>query len=765
MKKIVAIIIIVLAISSTNVHAQNASSYLMTRITGAPYSSIDGLPVPRLCWVGGDSVQHSIPIGFTFNYCGTNYTQVCASSIGWLSFNNALTDGCRSNSQLNMPGSGIGLLMPFWDSVTSSYDSVIYLTSGIAPNRVFSFEYRSSFAPGNVEVKLFETTNNIQFCYGSSWGTTGLGGTIGIANSLTDFQTLPSANVDTTSSSFIDSITEIPTTGTILNWQAPSHLSDSFEVFDLVECTGINFSFATRHYSIGQHVKTFLGNGTYFDTTLNLVGSSGRANFFEQYNFSGSYSIKHILYDGSLPVDSIVYFQNFSYCQNLSLGFYNDALRTCVYDQTADYLINRPVLIEIDSNSFPIDTISTTSGLHYTAYGNPGDIYRFKTITVPESLIFSCADSGIVIDTLGITSYYNTKYIGFKCDSGSGNTFKLSSFIPKHSQDEQWGWLYVYNTPCSFTGTLTMDFSPNFSYESMVTNPYTISGNTITWNLTGSHDSLVYVFFKLNSSFMMTIGDTIQNHVKVTPLDSDTLNNYMVIIDTIQAGCDPNGMSVSPKGCLLSTPGTTQLQYTLSFMNTGNDTAYNIYALDTLPNNVDISTMRMVMTSATMFISRIKDSAGQNIIKFDFPNINLLDSMHNPAKCAATTIFTINTKPGLPDGTTIDNRAGVYFDYNPVVMTNTVENIVGCPLSINRSPLPAPSLSLYPNPATTELTIKTTGNAYTSYTITNLIGQQMMAGAIIANDTKVNIAVLPAGVYFVTFSGENGDVVKKFVKM
>jgi len=41
----------------------------------------------------------------------------------------------------------------------------------------------------------------------------------------------------------------------------------------------------------------------------------------------------------------------------------------------------------------------------------------------------------------------------------------------------------------------------------------------------------------------------------------------------------------------------------------------------------------------------------------------------------------------------------------------------------------------------------------------------MMAGAILTNDTRVNIAALPAGVYFVTFSGENGDVVKKFVKM
>ena len=97
--------------------------------------------------------------------------------------------------------------------------------------------------------------------------------------------------------------------------------------------------------------------------------------------------------------------------------------------------------------------------------------------------------------------------------------------------------------------------------------------------------------------------------------------------------------------------------------------------------------------------------------------------------------------------------------------TDSSITVPGCRPAFVSTPLSTPTLSIFPNPATNELTIKTTGNSYSSYTITNLIGQQMMTGAILENDTKVNIATLPARVYFIEFSGENGDVVKKFVKM
>jgi len=74
------------------------------------------------------------------------------------------------------------------------------------------------------------------------------------------------------------------------------------------------------------------------------------------------------------------------------------------------------------------------------------------------------------------------------------------------------------------------------------------------------------------------------------------------------------------------------------------------------------------------------------------------------------------------------------------------------------------SILLYPNPATDELTIKTS-DVYTSCTITNSIGQVLLHQAINATHTSFDIKSLPTGLYFVKCTGESGTVVKKFVKM
>src|SRR5947207_12446340 len=61
-------------------------------------------------------------------------------------------------------------------------------------------------------------------------------------------------------------------------------------------------------------------------------------------------------------------------------------------------------------------------------------------------------------------------------------------------------------------------------------------------------------------------------------------------------------------------------------------------------------------------------------------------------------------------------------------------------------------IQIYPNPATTELTITST-NKITSVTITNLIGQTVYARDYITAKVIVNIVGLPAGVYFVKING------------
>ena len=124
----------------------------------------------------GDDVSSDVNIGFTFNYLGVNYTQARINSNGWVSLNLSGTPDAVDNSNLfttSLPGAA---LAPWWDDLNADATSTLsYKTEGSAPNRIFTAQwYRvltfynsSTTARISFQVKLYETSNIIEFCYGT----------------------------------------------------------------------------------------------------------------------------------------------------------------------------------------------------------------------------------------------------------------------------------------------------------------------------------------------------------------------------------------------------------------------------------------------------------------------------------------------------------------------------------------------------------------------------------------------------------------------
>ncbi|MBI5475037.1 MAG: T9SS type A sorting domain-containing protein [Ignavibacteriae bacterium] len=135
-----------------------------------------------------DTLAAAAPIGFNFMYDGIAYTTFRASSEGWISFNTGMTSSILSNS---LRSAGI-ILGPFWDDLdTEPIGTVHYVLEGSAPNRVLTVEYKDIARTGNTapvlnfQVKLFETSNVIQFVYGSmNLGGATFSASIGIADML-----------------------------------------------------------------------------------------------------------------------------------------------------------------------------------------------------------------------------------------------------------------------------------------------------------------------------------------------------------------------------------------------------------------------------------------------------------------------------------------------------------------------------------------------------------------------------------------------------
>lgn len=219
MKKIY--LLVVLSCIAFAGNAQTATDYLFTATTGT-YTSISGTAgVSSATILADDVTQINIPIGFTFKFCGTSYTQLSACSNGWLSFANSSSTTYQNNSPF-IPSAGF--LFPYWGDLYGTGYNAYYVTTGTSPNRVFTFEWKG-FATGftgnaNFQVKLYETSNIVEYLYGSSTPSS-FAFAVGIANSTSDWQSLPNTGTSPVpSSSVFTNNNAFPASGQIYRWQA-----------------------------------------------------------------------------------------------------------------------------------------------------------------------------------------------------------------------------------------------------------------------------------------------------------------------------------------------------------------------------------------------------------------------------------------------------------------------------------------------------------------------------------------------------------------
>jgi predicted CXXCH cytochrome family protein len=164
----------------------NINNYAVTCITSTYTTALGGTGVASVQVDNG--VSAALPIGFDFWYMGTRYSQVYASSNGWLSFN-VPTDTLPINSLSGGGGTARPLLAPLWDDlggIGGTGATASYTTTGATGNRIFTFEWWSwswqTTANGAVisfRVRLYESTGKIEFWYHQN-GTAVNGGSASI---------------------------------------------------------------------------------------------------------------------------------------------------------------------------------------------------------------------------------------------------------------------------------------------------------------------------------------------------------------------------------------------------------------------------------------------------------------------------------------------------------------------------------------------------------------------------------------------------------
>ena len=216
MKKITFWLSILFAFVIEGVFAQGpAGTYAFSESTES-YVAVSGTNSTA---TGDDGIQSAIPIGFTFNFDGTNYTDFGVSTNGWMKLGaTAITTGAPnytnglSNSAANRP-----LIAAFWDDNHRNTGSMQYAVTGSAPNRILEVGWNNVNIGGSgatsatnlasYKIRLYETTNVIEIIYGPTMASAGsLSSSIGINGSSSFLSVTPGTPSTVSSSSANNSI-------------------------------------------------------------------------------------------------------------------------------------------------------------------------------------------------------------------------------------------------------------------------------------------------------------------------------------------------------------------------------------------------------------------------------------------------------------------------------------------------------------------------------------------------------------------------------
>lgn len=237
-----------------------------------------------------------------------------------------------------------------------------------------------------------------------------------------------------------------------------------------------------------------------------------------------------------------------------------------------------------------------------------------------------------------------------------------------------------FNDGCfPITGELKLVYGNQLSFVNSAPIPDQIIGDTLIWNFSDlTYDSLhikPVINFLVDSTAI--IGDNICFKTIITPLagDMDSINNIKDYCFMVQSSYDPNDKRVHPIGTCESgfILNSQKLTYTVRFQNTGNSPAIDIVINDSISQNLDINTIRIIGSSHLPVYAEIKQN---NIVNFIFNEINLPDSTSNESESHGYLVYEIFPVAALSEGDIISNYAGIYFDFNEPIYTNSTFNTI-----------------------------------------------------------------------------------------
>jgi uncharacterized repeat protein (TIGR01451 family) len=291
---------------------------------------------------------------------------------------------------------------------------------------------------------------------------------------------------------------------------------------------------------------------------------------------------------------------------------------------------------------------------------------------------------------------------------------------------------------------------------------YSISGNTITWNLNSAASSFSnfdVILFSVPGGLINGAQHFFSSSIAPTgaTIDCGTYNNTGSLLQILGNSYDPNDKNAStdymnenyPLGYLDAFTDDA-LSYTIRFQNTGTAPAQNIYIIDTLSAQLDWSSFTLLEATHPIQVVNL----GNGIMRFEFNQIWLPDSTSNEPQSHGHLTYRISENANNPIMSTIENTAYIYFDWNDPIITNTTfhQNMwLDQIAEINGG------LAIYPNPAQTQISL---GLTEPSQVLIKDINGKVIFNEQVGLGQTINIQAFESGVYLIEGAQQKGKFIK-----
>ncbi|MES1181245.1 MAG: hypothetical protein ABUL44_00465, partial [Flavobacterium sp.] len=330
-------------------------------------------------------------------------------------------------------------------------------------------------------------------------------------------------------------------------------------------------------------------------------------------------------------------------------------------------------------------SVTNNNGLSVTHYSNSlGEYadYRYAdTLTVTPYLAYPYYSISPTSATVNFATANSTVTTTDFCTTPSGihNDLQITMLPITGTRIGNSSYKLIYKN--TGTTTLSGDVQLNFDNSKMnlvSASPVVSSQNTgqLTWNYTNLipfEQRSIDIVFNLLPPPVNNINDTVFYMATVNPIANDEtpVNNSFILPQRVVGPYDPNDKECLEGSKLDIANIGKPLDYIIRFQNLGNDTAFNVVVVDTLSNKLDLNTIEIISASQ---LCDIKQNNGK--LEFFFKDIKLPYQAINDAGSHGYVAFKIKTKNNLVIGDSVNNKAAIYFDFNPPVITNIATTIV-----------------------------------------------------------------------------------------